>query len=210
MRGRVENTTGRRNEVERRRDAIENETRHQCGLQRTQHLPEEVNNSTISATVRTVKSNETTQEHVPGADPNWRPCEVAPLEAFDDELAQDGLAAQVQPDYLPETGRGSSTVRAVFASRCCGYVNPPTAEELYDAMRRDDPNERDRQVLAAWVIEATERDWLLAWTEQAYSWRMLARAVAISEFPCWERIRNLNMVAKKPELVPREWLPVRE
>lgn len=160
--------------------------------------------------MRKVNNDETTREYVPGADPNWRPCRVAPLEAFDDEIAEDGLAARVQPDYLPETGRESTTVRAVFASRCCGYVNPPTAGELYDAMRRDDPNERDRQVLDAWVIEATERDWLLAWTEQAYSWRMLARAVAMSNFPCWERIRNLNMVAKKPELVPRDWLPCTE
>ena len=143
-----------------------------------------------------------------GADPNWQPCQVAPLEAFNDELAEDGLAAVVQPGYAPRTGRGATTVSAVFASRCCGYVNTPTAGELYDAMRRREPNERDRQVLRAWVIEATERDWLLAWTEQAYSWRMLARAVAMSAFPCWERIRNLNMVAKKPWLVPREWRPI--
>ena len=74
-------------------------------------------------------------------------------------------------------------------------------------MRRREPTERDRTVLAAWVVEATERDWLLAWTEQAYSWRMLARAVQITEAACWERIRNLNMRATKPALVPDDALP---
>ena len=151
-----------------------------------------------------------TREPDPDRNPNWEPCEVGPLEAFGDELAEDGLAAKVQPDYLVETGRDSTTVQAVFASRCCGYVQPPTAAELYDAMRRDEPNERDREVLESWVMEATERDWLLAWTEQAYSWRMLARAVKMTKVPFWERIRNLNMVAKKPELIPDEWRPVNE
>ena len=143
-----------------------------------------------------------------GRNPNREPCETGPLEAFSNELAEDGLAAQVQPDYCVETGRNSTTVQAVFASRCCGYRQPPTAAELYEAMRRGKPNERDRAVLSAWVIEATERDWLLAWTEQAYSWRMLARAVKLSGFPCWEGIRNLNMVANRPELIPDEWRAV--
>ena len=75
-------------------------------------------------------------------------------------------------------------------------------------MLRSSTTDRDRTVLTAWVMEATERDWLLAWTDQAYSWRMLARALAISGFPCWKRIRNLNMVARVPARVPRDSLPV--
>ena len=41
--------------------------------------------------------------------------------------------------------------------------------QLYDAMRAPEPNERQQHLLRAWVIEATERHGLLAWTEQAYS-----------------------------------------
>lgn len=144
----------------------------------------------------------------PFDDPNWFPCEVAPLEAFSDELAEDGLGAWAQPEFVVETGRESSTVNLVFMSRCCGYQDPPTAGELYEAMRRDKPTERDLQILRAWIVEATERQWLLAWTEQAYSWRMLARAVKLSSEPCWTRIRNLNTFTIKPELVPREWRPI--
>ncbi len=140
--------------------------------------------------------------------PNHAPCRLAPLEAFSDELAEDGLSARVQPQRRPKCGRESTTVSAVFASRCCRYRAPPTAAELYDAMRRSRPTDRDRTVLTAWVLEATERDWFLAWTEQVYSWRMLARAIAISGYPCWERIRHLNMLARDPALVPRDVLPV--
>ena len=85
-------------------------------------------------------------------DPNREPCRLAPLEAFSDELAENGLAARVQPHHQPRCGRESTTVSAVFASRCCGYREPPTAAELYDAMRRSDPTDRERTVLTAWVI----------------------------------------------------------
>ena len=140
-------------------------------------------------------------------DPNRKPCRLAPLHAFSDSVAADGLAVWVQPDHHPQTGRRSTTVRGVFASRCCGYADPPTAEDLYDAMRRPNPTARDRAVLTAWIVEATERDWLLAWTEQSYSWRMLARAIVVSGWPCWERIRRLNTFVREPALVPPDALP---
>ena len=141
-------------------------------------------------------------------DPNHAPCRLAPLEAFSDELAGNGLVARVQPRQQPMCGRESTTVSAVFAPRCCGYREPPTAAELYDAMPRSSTTDRDRTVLTAWVMEATERDWLLAWTEQAYSWRMLARAIPISGCPCWQCIRNFNMLARDPALLPRDALLV--
>ena len=41
-------------------------------------------------------------------DPNHTPCRVAPLEAFSDELAPDGLAEWVQPYHLRDSGRMTS------------------------------------------------------------------------------------------------------
>ena len=141
-------------------------------------------------------------------DPNRRPCELAPIEAFSDDVAPDGRAAWLYGGDEPDLGRNSSTVRFVFASRCCGYRNPPTAGELYDAMRRTRPTERDKTVLTAWMTETTDRDWLFAWYEQAYSWRMLAGAVKLTGWPCWERIRRLNTFAARQDLVPAGSLPV--
>ena len=140
-------------------------------------------------------------------DPDRRACRVAPLEAFSDELAPDGLAQWVQPHHLRRTGRESSTMHGVLLSNCAGYKDPPRGDELYDAMRRRTPTRRDLEVMRAWVVEATEREWFLAWTEQAYSWRMLARAVELSGWPCWGRIRRLNTFAERMDLVPRDWLP---
>ena len=94
-------------------------------------------------------------------DPNHRPCRVAPLEAFSDELAPDGLAGWVQPYHLPATGRESSMMRAVFLSNCAGYKRPPRHGELYEAMRRTVPTARDLEVMRTWVVEATERQWFL-------------------------------------------------
>ena len=127
---------------------------------------------------------------------------MAPLHAFSDEIAPDGLADWVQPHHLRRTGHESSTMHSVLLSNCAGYKNPPRGEELYDAMRRPTPTKRDLEVMRAWVVEATEREWFLAWTEQAYSWRMLARAVALTRWPCWSRIRRLNTFEKKTDLVP--------
>lgn len=141
-------------------------------------------------------------------DLNYRPCRVAPLEAFSDELAPTGLAEWVQPDHLRRTGRESSTLHRVFLSNCSGYRTPPQGAELYEAMRRAVPTNRDRDVMRAWVVEATERDWFLAWTERAYSWRMLARAVTLTGWPCWDRIRRLNTFARDMSLVPRDSLPI--
>ena len=51
--------------------------------------------------------------------PNHAPCRLAPLETFGNELAENGLAVRVQPHHEPKCGRESTTVSAVFASRCC-------------------------------------------------------------------------------------------
>ena len=136
-----------------------------------------------------------------------RPCKLAPLEAFSDDIAPDGYAVWLQPDYIPRTGCKSTTVEAVFGSRCCGYKTPPTGRELYEAMRRMRPTTRDKTVLRAWLMEASERDWFLAWSEQVYSWRMLANAIKQTKCARWDQIRRLNRLAKRPELVDRDAFP---
>ena len=141
-------------------------------------------------------------------DPNDRPCELAPLEAFRDTLAPPGAWKTMKPWLTDDDlGPNSYTVQAVFASGCSGYREPPTAPELYRAMRRT-PSRRDVRVLRAWIIEADEIEWIQAWSEQAYSWRMLARAIKLSKYPCWSRIRSLHLTVKRPDLVPNGAWPV--
>ena len=63
----------------------------------------------------------------------------------------------------------SETVSRVFASRCAGDIKPPTAAELYDAMRQKEPNERGQSVLCSRVMHATIEDLWWAWSERADS-----------------------------------------
>ena len=141
-------------------------------------------------------------------DPNHHPCEVGPLEAFSDEPAPEGIAESIDPNIGTYKGPRSRTVRHVFGMRCSGYRIPPTSEELYAGMRLQEPTKRDNVVLLAWIMEATEREWFRAWTEQAYSWRMLARVLKRTRYPCWGKIRIVNKYAKNMALIDKRWLPI--
>lgn len=141
--------------------------------------------------------------------PNHRPCRLAPPEAFSDELARKGLRGELLPDRDPDRiETDSETVSRVFASRCAGDAQPPSAAELYRAMRREEPTEREHGVLCSWVMHATIDDLWWAWAERVYSWRMLARAIERSGLPWWEAYRYVNAHAERQEMVPDDAFPV--
>lgn len=139
---------------------------------------------------------------------NLRPCSVAPLEAFSDEIADDKAAERFHQRPCPGKGPDSEGVAFVFDSNCCGWETPPTSAEFYEALRAETPNTRQRTILGTWILEATIGDWLRAWAEQVYSWRMLARAVMVAGPPVYHKIRILNTYAKRQDLVPADALPV--
>ena len=142
-------------------------------------------------------------------DPNQEPCRLAPLEAFSNELAPKELRQQLLPEREPnQIEVCSETVSRVFASRCAGDVKPATAAELYHAMQQKEPNEREDSVLCSWVMHATIDDLWWAWSERAYSWRMLARAMQRVELPWWEAYRYVNAHAERQEMVPDDAFPV--
>ena len=67
-------------------------------------------------------------------DPNREPCRLAPLEAFSDELAENGLAARVQPHHQPRCGRGiNDSQRGVRIA----VLRVPRAADGGRALRRD-------------------------------------------------------------------------
>ena len=111
--------------------------------------------------------------------PEDRPCDLLPAEAFptpadvrpDPELRRRGGV----PDA--ETGPNSRTVYWRFFSICAGWPQPPTPGEFYEAIRAEHPNRRQRAVLLAWFCEATNRDILRGWIEEAYTWPMLVAAI---------------------------------
>ena len=117
-------------------------------------------------------------------------------EAFD--------AREVTPDFRSvwhprhdrnQLGRASRAVRRRLASSCAGWKPQPTAEEFYEAVHVPNPDERQRQIIETWLQEATSRDLLEAWAENAYTWRELAGAIHRSGLKENPRCRELNALA---------------
>ena len=154
-----------------------------------------------------------TKEFRPLTDPDRRPCEIGPLEAFSDEIAPEEFRREpyrrTERIGIVENGikEESAAVRSVFYSRCCGWAKPPTSEEFYRAVRNPTPTEREKAVIWTWIDEAPIQCWMAAWREGAYSWRMLARAFKLSGNDAYERMRILNTFAARPELIDEDWLP---
>lgn len=146
-------------------------------------------------------------------DPDRRPCEIGPLEAFSDEIAPEKFRRE--PYRTSALGgildngirEKSAAVTAVLNSRCCGWVNHPTSREFYEAVRNPNPTDREKALVWTWIDEAPVECWVAAWREGAYSWRMLARAFRLSGNNSYDRMRILNTFTVRPELIDDAWLP---
>ena len=98
--------------------------------------------------------------------------QVLPPERFDNEYAA--------PD--PESGnegRGpeSDAIRGLIAGSCCGWEEPPTSAEFYEAMRSTAPTERQDMVAGTLVAEASNDTLALAYLQGAFTWRQVAAAL---------------------------------
>lgn len=132
--------------------------------------------------------------------------ELEPPDAFSDEYATRRLLAQIRPDADPEaTGPGSRTVRGLLCGACAGWGKPPTSAELYDAMRAENPTDRQLAIAGVLVNEAGFDELLNAHTEGAFTWRQLARAAAKRGYVPPGRIRWINAFATRP--TRRGWKP---
>jgi hypothetical protein len=141
-------------------------------------------------------------------DPNLEPCELAPPEAFSDELAPIKLSRRLRLDIELETGPNSRTLARVILSRTAGEPDPPTPAEVYKAMAATERNERQRYAVETWITSATPVEMIDAWIERAYSWRMLVRAMHECPWPWYHVYRTINFCANRPELVPDDALPI--
>ena len=121
---------------------------------------------------------------------------LKPPEAFSDEYSPPEQLARLRPDADPErTGPNSQTIRGVICGGCCGWGTPPTSAELYDAMRSNNPTERQRAVATVLIHEADFEDLLNAYIERAFTWRQLARAMHRRKHVPPTRARQVNAFA---------------
>lgn len=127
---------------------------------------------------------------------DWEPYdedeELAPPELFCDRRAPENVRPthhrwRLAPGVPPPC---CFAFDSAIAGNCCGWVEMPTAEELHAAIHAEDPDERQKVIIAMWWREATDDQLLDAWAEQAYTWRELAAAVHRAEAAKIHRERN--------------------
>ena len=125
-----------------------------------------------------------------------RPAMLLPPDAFSDRPAsEDDFRRLCAPDT--PRGRHALAVRLRLASGCAGWKRRPTAEEFYDAVRAEQPTERQASIIRMWGAEATAPELIEAWVQQAYTLRQLVAALHRASFACAPRIHKINRWAVK-------------
>ena len=98
----------------------------------------------------------------------------------------------------PRPGPESPALASVIHSKCAGWPQTPTTEELYNALHTRTPTTRQRALIRTWWVEATFDQIIEAWAQRAYTIRDLVRSVhlagcARTEVPYLaQRMRTIN------------------
>ena len=131
---------------------------------------------------------------------------LAPIDAFPDEYSTADDLAAVRLDADPNaTGPNSQTIRGLLGGACAGWRVRPTSVELYDALRADNPTNRQRSIATVLINEASFEDLVNAHTEGAFTWRQLARAARRQGTVSPLRIRQINAFATPPPRPDDRW-----
>ena len=126
----------------------------------------------------------------------WRPASLLPPDAFSDRPASEDSFRRLCAPGTPR-GRHAPAVRLRLASSCAGWKRRPTAEEFYDAVRAEQPTERQASIIRMWGTEATTGDIIEAWVQRAYTLRQIVAALHRANFTYAPRIHKLNRWAER-------------
>ena len=119
-------------------------------------------------------------------------------EAFPDGYTPPSTLLKYRPNADPaETGSRSRTIRIVILRRCCGWRTRPTTQEVYDAMRAEEPTPRQVAVMTVVLNSATFDEMVLAHLEGAFTWRQAARAMHLHHCSPPQRARQLARFAHR-------------
>ena len=128
-----------------------------------------------------------------------------------DESEVKLLPAAAFADGKPASG-GHPHIEGVFAARCGGMDDPPTAHDLARALARTSAGAgtlgpRERRALGVWLTEASTAQVVEASLDGAYSMRALVRAMHAmgpDTVHAPERIRAINTHCEA------SWIPTRD
>ena len=125
-----------------------------------------------------------------------RPATLPPPGAFSDRPAAEDEIRRLCAPHAPR-GRHARAVQRRLASGCAGWKRRPTADEFYDAVRAEQPTDRQASIVRMWGAEATVAELIEAWVQQAYTLRQLVAALRRAKFACAPRIHKINRWAVK-------------
>lgn len=132
---------------------------------------------------------------------DWRHHRLMPAEAFDDESATDADLYRLVHDPEPAaTGPHSRTVASRMASSGAGCAEPPTARELYDAIRAERHTGRQKSLLGMWANETEWFELVEAWAERVYTLRQLVGALHRAGITRSRHSRTLNRWAARRDI----------
>ena len=94
--------------------------------------------------------------------------------------------------------RNSGTVTGRFGQVCCGWPKPPTAAELYDAVRARNPTERQQAVFTTWLDESEKFELLEAYADGLHTLRELVTAMYRHGGQTGPKSQFLNNFAQPP------------
>ena len=109
--------------------------------------------------------------------PSRQECEslLRPTDAFNNEYCKD------EAGIGKGRGPGSGIIADLLTGCCSGWAVRPTSDEFYEAMRAQTPTRRQQTIASVLIDEATRDQVLLAYWQQAFTWRQLARAMRRKE-----------------------------
>ena len=164
-------------------------------------LPPDTADPRKTATCAWSKAETERRRHAAATQPT-----LVPIDAFPDEYSTADDLAAVRLDTDPNaTGPRSQTIRGLLGGACAGWRVRPTSVELHDALRADNPTSRQRSIATVLINEASFEDLVNAHTEDAFTWRQLARAARRQGTVPPLRICLINAFATPPPRPENRW-----
>lgn len=120
---------------------------------------------------------------------------LLPAGAFSDRPATEDDFRRLCARGTPR-GRHARAVQRRLASGCAGWKRRPTAEEFYDAVRAEQPTDRQASIIRMWGAEATAGELIEAWVQHAYTLRQLVAALHRANFGVDPTMRSYPLNAK--------------
>ena len=118
------------------------------------------------------------RDQVKARDRDDEPEELAPADAFPDTTGiRQGR--QHLPHGTPDerTGPNSAALERRIGKSCAGWEQAPTSLELFEALRAAHPTDREKTLVALWVLEPDMYEVIEAWMDGAYTLKGLVAAM---------------------------------